>query len=172
MTLAQVISRIEGVAMNQPSVNTIIGSDVFRLNETGDARYGVFAWTQGLHRLDTATGMMRYAFTLFYVDRLTSKRDNETEVQSVGIQTLQNILLNLEDEMDVESVDFTSFNQRFTDECAGVFASVVFLTDATIVCGETFGRDEDEYYEYLLTAEGWQVIDALGAKIMVRKSTD
>lgn len=126
MTLAQTIKVIEGVAMRQPSVNMIVQNDVFRLNAVQDAKYGVFAWLQGQHVASADEDMMTFAFTFFYVDRLTDGFTNQIEVQSVGIQTLDNIIRQLEDfgVFVSGSYQFQTFNQRFSDECAGVFCTL------------------------------------------------
>ena len=96
MTLQELIVKLEGVASTQPSLQMIVRNDVFRLNALPDARYGVFAWTQGEHATGAEDSLFRYRLTLFYVDRLTFDKGNEVEVQSVGIETLENILLTLE----------------------------------------------------------------------------
>lgn len=143
MTLAEVIRRIEVIASRQPSINMIVRNDIFRLNEKADARYGVFGWTQNQHSSSLSSGEMRYSFTFFYVDRLTHDRGNEVEVQSVGISTLDNIVKML-DEFEVYSNNdytFTTFNQRFTDECAGVFCNIAFTVDAGSVCADNPGGD-------------------------------
>lgn len=138
MTLLEVIRTIEDAAARQPSVSMIVENDVFRLNSYADARYGVFAWVQGRHRVDSLTpDFIRYSFTFFYVDRLRNDIGNQVEVQSVGIETIQNVLRVLRDAgLDPETYEFQAFNQRFADECAGVFCSVVLLTDTGSECAE------------------------------------
>lgn len=139
MTLLEVIRTIEDAAARQPSVSMVVENDVFRLNSYADARYGVFAWVQGRHRVDSLTpDFIRYSFTFFYVDRLRNDIANQVEVQSVGIETIQNVLRVLRDAgLDPETYEFQAFNQRFADECAGVFCSVVLLTDTGSECAET-----------------------------------
>ena len=139
MTLLEVIRTIEDAAARQPSVSMIVENDVFRLNTYADARYGVFAWVQGRHRVDSMTpDFIRYSFTFFYVDRLRNDIANQVEVQSVGIETIHNVLRVLRDAgLDPETYEFQAFNQRFADECAGVFCSVVLLTDTGSECAET-----------------------------------
>lgn len=138
MTLQEVIRTIENAAAQQPTVNMIVENDVFRLNSYADALYGVFAWTQGRHRASIDDDYMRYSFTLFYVDRLRNDIANQVEIQSVGIETLTNILRTLRDAgLEPESYEFQTFNQRFADECAGVFCSVVLVADTGSVCAET-----------------------------------
>ena len=143
MTLKQTIELVERVASTQPSINMIVGNDVFKLNAIPDARYGVFAWTQGNHTASVEGNTHRFAFTFFYVDRLTEDKSNMVEIQSTGIETLNNILLSL-DEMGVFVNDytFTTFNERFTDECAGVFVNVALDVPIASECGEDFPTRE------------------------------
>ena len=141
MTLLETIRLIEEVAAAQPSVKMIVENDVFKLNGCPDALYGVFAFVQGQHTGVTDTDMITYNFSLFYVDRLKADKSNLLEVQSVGVQTLTNILHCL-DERGVYCDSYTMqvFNQRFTDECAGVFCNVALQVLDT-PCGEEFTTD-------------------------------
>lgn len=143
MTLAQVIDIFEKVAMQQPSINMIVRNDVFRINTSPSLKYGVFAWTQGQHSGSIA-GMTSFAFSFFYVDRLKEDLSNQVEVQSVGCETIGNILRALE-EYDIEVGNYTmqTFNQRFTDECAGVFCNVTLSVPQVSACPETYGERTD-----------------------------
>lgn len=143
MTLAQVIDIFEKVAMQQPSINMIVQNDVFRINSSPSLKYGVFAWTQGQHSGSIA-GMTSFAFSFFYVDRLKDDLSNQVEVQSVGCETIGNILRALE-EYDIEVGNYTmqTFNQRFTDECAGVFCNVTLSVPQVSACPETYGERTD-----------------------------
>lgn len=138
MTLQQVIKAFEVVASHQPFVNMIVQNDIFRLNSKSDARYGVFGWTQGQHSASVDSSMLTCSFTFFYVDRLTNDVRNQIEIQSVGIQTLDNILRRL-DGMGIyvsSSYSFQTFNQRFLDECAGVFCNVTLQVPVNTLCSE------------------------------------
>lgn len=140
MTLRDVVIAMEAAALAQPSVQMVVPNDIFALNTAKDARYGVFGWTQGEHRADVPGGLMRYAFTLFYVDRLMDGQYNRLEIQSTGVQTLANILRAL-DAQDIPTegeATFQSFNQRFVDECAGVFCRVTFLVAADTTCVQEY----------------------------------
>ena len=138
MTLAQLIRLFEGIAKEQPSINMIVQNDVFRINSAPSLKYGVFAWTQGQHS-GSINGMQTYSFSLFYVDRLKEDKSNQVEIQSVGCSTIGNILRALDD-YDIEVGNYTmqTFNQRFTDECAGVFCNVSLQVPATSICSESF----------------------------------
>lgn len=161
MTLLEVIRAIEKAATMQPSVAMVVENDIFRLNSYPDARYGVFAWVQGRHRADaTAPDWMRYNFTLYYVDRLRNDIANQVEVQSVGVETLRNVLAILRDKgIEPEAYEFQAFNQRFADECAGVFCSVTLLADAGSDCAET----EDGGFR---GPDGWE---QAAADVIIRK---
>lgn len=125
MTLLETIRTIETVALQQATVHTVVENDVFKLNDMPDVKYGVFAFTQGQHTSTTDGGFTTYGFSLFYIDRLNEDRSNQIQIQSTGERTLRNILLILADE-GIESSPYTiqPFNQRFADECAGVYCDV------------------------------------------------
>jgi hypothetical protein len=146
MTLAQLIRIFERVARQQPSLKMIVQSDVFRINSAPSLKYGVFAWTQGQHS-GTINGMQTYNFTFFYVDRLQEDKSNQIEIQSVGCETMGNILRTLAEEYDIEVGNYSiqPFNQRFTDECAGVFCNVSFQVLPTMVCPELYEDYDDGF---------------------------
>lgn len=139
MTLYDTIELIESFAAAQPSVNMIVENDIFKLNSCPDAKYGVFAFTQGAHSGSIDSDFLNFAFTLFYVDRLTADHSNQIEVQSVGVSTLDNILQLLYNAgVDVADYSFQPFNQRFSDECAGVFCSVTLQVPRNSVCADIY----------------------------------
>lgn len=145
MTLSQLINLFEGIAKQQPSINMIVQNDVYRINSAPSLKYGVFAWTQGQHS-GSINGMTTFSFTFFYVDRLTEDQSNQIEIQSVGCETLGNILRTLDDhDVDVASYTMQVFNQRFTDECAGVFCNVSLSVQATSMCSEGFPDYSKDY---------------------------
>ena len=149
MTLLETIKAMEVIASKQPSVKMVVENDIFRLNAKADARYGVFSFVQGEHSTSINTNVVTYAFTLFYVDRLKNDRSNQLEIQSVGIQTLDNIIRTL-DEIGIyaDNADsFQVFNQRFVDECAGVMCRVSLSVPFGSVCSEQFADFNDDFNE-------------------------
>ena len=145
MTLRDTITAIEKVALAQPAVQMLVRGDVYKLNATPDARYAAFAWTQGQHRLDAGGDTHTFAFTLFYVDRLTADKGNEVEVQSMGVQTLENVIRTLEQRgiFPAEGWTMQPFRERFEDECAGVYASVRLSVPGDTLCEYEY-NDETE----------------------------
>ena len=150
MTLLELIRTIERVASHQPSIKMVVENDIFRLNNKADARYGVFAFVQGQHSTSADSSYITYAFTLYYVDRLKNDRSNQIEIQSTGIQTLDNIIRHL-DELGIyndSTYTFQVFNQRFMDECAGVFCNVNLSVPVGSVCPENFGDFKEDIMIY------------------------
>lgn len=145
MTLKQVIEAIEAVGGSQPSVRTIVRNDIYKLNTAPDVRYGVFAWLQNTHTSNADSSLMRWNFTFFFVDRLTDGQGNQVEVLSTGIETLTNIIRALRGAgIWATDYSFNSFNQRFADECAGIFCSVTFETPVGSLCPEEYKAEVDK----------------------------
>ena len=139
MNLLQTIRAIEKTAALQPNVGSIVRNDVFRLNAWPAARYAAFAWLQNEHSSAAESGMITYDFTFFYIDRLTADRGNELEIQSHGIETLTNILDALPDlGLYPSEYTFRTFNQRFSDECAGVFCNITIEASKDGLCAEAY----------------------------------
>lgn len=147
MTLLELIKTIEVIASHQPSIKMVVENDVFRLNKKSDARYGVFAFVQREHSSSIESNVISYSFTFFYVDRLKNDRSNQIEIQSVGIQTLDNIIRRLDDIGVYAETTYTFqvFNQRFLDECAGVFCNVTLSVPVDSVCPESFADYNFDY---------------------------
>ena len=147
MTLTETIRTIETVVGGQPSVHSIVRNDIFRLNTIPDAKYAVFGWTQGQHSANVASSLVTYRFTFFYIDRLTADKKNELEIQSTGIQVLDNVLRHLETIGVYSEGDwtFTTFNQRFIDETAGVYSSVVLQVPVEGMCEDIFADFNDDF---------------------------
>lgn len=140
MTLEQTIRIIEQVAKAQPAIKTIVENDIYRINSLPDVKYGVFSFLQNKHNADIDSDLMTYNFTLFYVDRLTADKGNQINVQSTGVAVLNNIIRTLADKFGILAMrgySFQPFNQRFTDECAGVYTNVALQVEIDSICEET-----------------------------------
>lgn len=146
MTLQQLIKVVEKVASEQPSINMIVQNNVYRINQAPSLKYGVFAWLQGQHS-GVTNGMTSFKFTFFYVDRLLEDKSNQIEIHSVGCDTLSNILRTLESVYDLEIGSYTMqvFNQRFTDECAGVYCDATIQVLPNGLCPETYADFTEDF---------------------------
>lgn len=141
MSLKELTEAMGSVALKQPAVGTVVENDVYRLNGLPGAKYGVFAWTQGRHRVDLLTGLATYNFVLFYVDRVDTGDATEVDVQSTGVDVLTNVVRTVVQTYDLDlsgELVFQPFKERFRDDCAGVYCEIGFLTDAYEGCEDEF----------------------------------
>lgn len=143
MTLIQVLREIEGVARMQPAIGTVVRQDVYRLNAIRDAHYGVFAWVLDNSATNRDSDTIAYGMTLFYIDRLVAGKSNDTEIQSVGIDVLENILRTLPDEWVIGDYEYEPLVYGFADECAGVSVRLSISVEKGWVCADTFGGEGD-----------------------------
>lgn len=142
MTLSEIIKLLNEVASEQPSVGECIKSgDIYTLSEERNAKFGVFCATQGQHVLNPGENTITYVFTLYYVDRLQSDGDNKIEIQSTGISTLSNIIRTVQEEYEdwvFDNIYFDVFTERFSELCAGVYATVRITVDDIYNCAEIY----------------------------------
>lgn len=153
MTLSETIRMVEIIASHQPSIRMIVQNDIYRLNFAPSAKYGVFGWLQDQHSGSVRSGMNQFSFTLFYVDRLTTDQGNQIEIQSVGFETLSNIIRELDERgLSVDQFTYQAFNQKFLDECAGGYARVTIEVPADLPCAEVFAdyAEEDFSDDFLI----------------------
>lgn len=127
MTLKQITDALNSIALEQPAIKTAVESgNIYDLNEMRNARFGVYASVQQTHEYDIEDARMDYRFWLYYVDRLKSNEENKTEIQSTGIQVINNILRTLQKKYDVDinGITYTPFTESFSEMCSGVYCSV------------------------------------------------
>lgn len=134
--LKKIIYYLVQGAKNQPNLRTVLLHDIYRLNHLPDIRYGAFVieTEQGVHTVPDS--LLRFTFTLYYVDRLTINKDNMLDAQSTGIDVLHNILVNLPEEIDLISSTYRVFDQKFKDDCAGAYVNVTLDVPVNYSCTE------------------------------------
>ena len=130
MTLFEIINKLKDIAISKPNINYVGDGDVYVLNSLPNIDYSVFFITQNDHSIyqDTIT----YSLNLFYIDRISDSEDNVLNIQSDGMLQLTNIINTLvfSEDVDVDGdITFTTFIQRFADQCAGVYCTVRFIVD-------------------------------------------
>ena len=130
MTLFETIRTIYQVASKEPNINTLVLSgNVFDLNTNNTTvKYSAFCCEQMPH--EHIENYMRYGFRFYFVDRLTEDSKNKIEVQSKGIQTLENILdkiRNLEIFDVYQDYTYTTFTNKFEAWCAGAYVELYIL---------------------------------------------
>ena len=161
MTLLETIQAVEGVAMSQPAVNMIVRDSILNLNFAPNNKFGAFVWTQQQHAETVDNDLRTFRFVFFYVDRVTRDRANVPEIQSTGIEVLSNIIRVLGEELDITDWTYNTFTERIKDECAGAYATVALRVPIDMPCPM-------DWKPYLLTAEGWNVVEGEGRYVLVR----
>lgn len=137
MTLKTTIEKLRDIALKTHNVRSVIINDIYRENAFANADYGVVAIIQNEHSV--GDNIVTYNLTLVYVDRLAKDGSNELDIQSDGMLTLTNIINAFVGEVDDASIEgdvtFTAYNQRFVDDCAGVYADVaISVTSNMGIC--------------------------------------
>lgn len=137
MTLKTTIEKLRDIALKTHNVRSVIINDIYRENTFANVDYGVVAIIQNEHSV--GDNIVTYNLTLVYVDRLAKDGSNELDIQSDGMLTLTNIINAFVGEVDDASIEgdvtFTAYNQRFVDDCAGVYADVaISVTSNMGIC--------------------------------------
>lgn len=130
MTLIEIIEKIKNIAKKQVNVGYVGEGDIYELNSLPNVDYSVIYITQTNHSI--TPDLCEYTLNVFYIDRLFNDKSNRLSIHSHGMSMINNIIntLELSEDVNVEyPVPFTTFNHRFTDECAGVFATIKITTD-------------------------------------------
>lgn len=138
MNLYEICNALQEIALQKPNINYVGEGDIYNLNTLPNIKYGVFFITQTNHNIGLNTN--EYNVTLYYVDRLFQDKSNTLEIHSTGLQVLTSIINQFNYEYDDVNVEFdinaTTFEHKFSDYCAGVYAQVTITTENNIgICG-------------------------------------
>lgn len=135
MTLFEICNNLKNIALEKNNINYAGDGDIYILNSSPDTDYSVFFITQNTHNVSENT--ITYSLNLFYIDRLTENKDNMLKIQSDGMLSITNIVNEFNERYDDVEItyplQFQVFNQRFADECAGVWCV------ANIICRNDIG---------------------------------
>lgn len=139
MNLKNVVDIIKYVSMLQPNIRQFAEGSVYDINKNPSNKYCNIVLTQREHTETEQTYI--FNFIIFYVDRLVDNLDsNRLQVQSAGISALSNIFRTLEQEYDFEFLNktYTTYSERFLDECAGAYANVRIEVYKDVLCPELY----------------------------------
>lgn len=129
MTVIELINLLKAAALENPLIKTVVGN-VDRMSSYTDLKYGVYTWEIGTVEIDK--GYLTLNASLYYISRINAKKqssdderveDNALEVQSLGIDVLQNIIKTIEP-IGIVNVVYDVFTHQFLDMCAGARANV------------------------------------------------
>ena len=139
MSLKETIQAFLDIAESQPSINSQDTGSVYEiLNANPVQKYGAFVLTQGQHRWYDDRD--EYYFYLFYAGRNKDDNSNVVENQSTAHRVLKNIIKTFVETYDAEVVDlaFNAFNERFTDMCSGMYATLRIAIPESYTCEEVY----------------------------------
>lgn len=129
MYYIRLIKEIEILAVKHNLVSSFVeGDNVFEIN-SNDNLYPVVYLTSKPHQLGHPTSI--YNFYVYYVDRLLEDKSNRLYIQNSGMKTINDLILDI---IEFEKTDCTypisinTFTEKFTDECAGVWAEISIET--------------------------------------------
>jgi RNA polymerase subunit RPABC4/transcription elongation factor Spt4 len=126
MTLLQIINLIKETALAQPNVNTFVRNFLDLNREHTKYSAIVLQDRDGLRDRIQEQDWNTFTFHLGYVDRLTFDESNRDDIFSTGVNIINNIVASLRQrwfpDIEVSVIDrFSTFDQRFTASCAGVY---------------------------------------------------
>lgn len=140
MNLYNVVEALKKIALTQPNLRTAKDGSIYNiLNANPSVKYEAFVVTQNTHRQDEQFDY--YGLTLFIVDRLDDDLEtNRLQVQSIAKEQLSNIIRTFCNEYDVDipTITFQTFTERFQDLTAGTYAQLEFVIPVEIQCAEEY----------------------------------
>lgn len=124
MTIYELNNVLTNLAISNYLVNDAFVGDVYTINGK-ENKFACFVATP-MSAVKDSTGLIRYNYILYYIDRLTKAEDNIDFVQSDAVNLLSGVLNYIEEQgIQVQpGYEFTLFRQKFSDWCAGAYVSV------------------------------------------------
>lgn len=125
MKIKDFYDKIEDIALQHPDVHTFYKGDVYDLNTRQDTVFSACVLTVMGNRDDMDNDIQWMRCNLFYVDRLTDDGGgNAIDVQSHAVDVLRNILRLIQDDFELQNVEYQVFTERFLALCGGAYVSV------------------------------------------------
>lgn len=155
MNTIEIINKIKEVALSQATVNTVYDGDVYENWNSAEAKYA--SVNIGIQSVSYEGSLTTYSIVLYYGDRLLQDKNNVNSIYSDGVNTLQSIvnILNTVDMVDIqEPINYTLFQQQFSDYLAGVYCQIELTTDSTVgycsLDNYVYVDDKDKLIERLI----------------------
>lgn len=156
MNLYNTIQKVLNTASSHILVNEVGEGDIYEYLNSGEHKYPcVFL---------TVTSVVDNEYTrningtLFYVDRLLANQSNKTSIQSVAVSVLRDMLQALN--VDVDTIEYNTFTEKFTDLCAGAYVDCQIPIDFTSLCEDNFEMKVKSITENgIYEIEGYDTVD-------------
>lgn len=134
MNLQNTLEYIASVAQNHPLINSSYVGSIYDLNSNTNTKYAVFA----VENIDVTkqNNTLLYNCYLYVVDRVMNDESNTIAVQTMAVNTLQEIINYIEgysQSLQVYgSYIITPIRQKFSDECAGAYVQLRLVSQNDI----------------------------------------
>lgn len=134
MNLQNTLEYIASVAHNHPLINSSCVGSIYDLNSNTNTKYAVFA----VEDIDVTkqNNTLLYNCYLYVVDRVMNDESNTIAVQTMAVNTLQEIINYIEgysQSLEVYgSYIITPIRQKFSDECAGAYVQLRLVSQNDI----------------------------------------
>ena len=134
MNLQNTLEYIASVAQNHPLINSSYVGSIYDLNSNTNTKYAVFA----VEDIDVTkqNNTLLYNCYLYVVDRVMNDESNTIAVQTMAVNTLQEIINYIEgysQSLEVYgSYIITPVRQKFSDECAGAYVQLRLVSQNDI----------------------------------------
>ena len=129
MNAVELINKLKQ-SFNTPSV---YDGDVYENWNSTEVKYSSI--NISIENINYNSNVCTYTILFYYGDRLLQDKSNFNAIITDGVNTIQSVINNLNNEyiFNVEdSIDYTIFEQKFNDYLAGVYCRVMITTDSTI----------------------------------------
>lgn len=134
MNLQNTLEYIASVAQNHPLINSSYVGSIYDLNSNTNTKYAVFA----VEDIDVTkqNNTLLYNCYLYVVDRVMNDESNTIAVQTMAVNTLQEIINYIEgysQSLEVYgSYIITPIRQKVSDECAGAYVQLRLVSQNDI----------------------------------------
>lgn len=144
MNLKELTNLLKINSISKKSVNEFNEGDVYENLNSGEHKYGNINFT--INSVEHTENTMLINCYLFYIDRLLEDNSNKLDIWTTGVNTLKQVLessKSVADFFDYSQLTFTTFTEKFSDLCAGVYATVQIEVLDGGTCDEEYTADYD-----------------------------
>lgn len=163
MRYFEFLKTIKNISTTHVLVNEYGEGDIYEHLNSGEHKYPCVFLT--VTNIQSSVSSTLYNFTIFYTDRLVESGNNRTNIQSTGINVIQQILNRLIQEyptFEVTDTNFTPFTEKFADMCAGVFCDVVLDNPLEKTTDEVECDNEGNFESKTITLTKNGLYDVIG----------
>ena len=170
MNLYDVLNKLSDIANKHKLIGSYHNGDVYRIMNSAKNTYPVVVFT--VDKLQNYQDYSTLNAYMYFIDRLTDDEDNKINVQSNGINVINDIVNKLCEinEISVPTpLQYTFFTEKFGDMCCGVYANVSIQFNNYSNCCDNFNintLDISENGEYILDN-----IDVVTVNVQPKSST-